>query len=138
MPVLQVAHLNLVFPGGAALWPGSCARLPRGRNRRSRKFSAAVFAFVCRLAHQAFQISAGVTPFNVAGLFGFPGFAAASDNDNDYARHDPDVRRRRTADQLALDEFWRNRSEAKIGSNLCDPSLRRPDILDLSCRFPVQ
>ena len=51
--------------------------------------------------------------------------------------YDPDVHRRRTVDHFALDEFWRNRLETKIGSNLCDARLRRPDLLDLSGRLPA-
>jgi len=138
MPVLQVAHLDLVFPGGAALRTGSSPRLLQGRNRRGRNFSIALLPLMRRLAHQAFQISAGVTAFNVAGLRSFPSVAAASDHYNDHPSHDLDVSRRRTVDRFALDEFWRNRLETELGSNLRDTRLRRVHLLDLSGLLPVK
>jgi len=138
MPVLPVTHLDLVFPGGTALRLGSSVCFRQGWISRGGKFSIALLALMRRLAHPAFQISTGDTPFDVAGLRGFSGVTAASDHYNDHPSHDPDVHRRGTADQFAVDQFWRDRLETEVGSNLRDTRLRRANVFDLSGCFLAQ
>ena len=137
MPVLQVAHLDLVFPGGVALRPGSSVCFRQGWIGSGGKLSIVFLALMRRLAYQAFQIPAGDTAFNMAGLRGFSGVAAASDHYNDHPSHDPDVRRRRAVDQFAVDKFWWNRLETEIGSYLRDIMLRRIHLPNLSDRLPA-
>jgi hypothetical protein len=136
VPVLPVAHIDLVSPGGTALRPGSSVGFRQGWISRGGKFSVVFLAPMLRLAHPAFQISAGDTPFDVAGLRGFSGVATASDHYNEHPSHDPDVRRR-TADRFAVDQFWRDRLETEGGSYLRDTRLRRANLLDLSGCLPV-
>jgi hypothetical protein len=130
VPVLQVAHFDLVFPGGIALRLGSSVCLRQGRIRRGGKFSIVFLAFMRRLAHQAFQISTGDTTSNGIGLRGFSGVAAASDHSNALPYHDPDIHSRWTADRFSVDKFRSNRLETEVGGSLRDTWQRRADLLD--------